>query len=804
MDPYIIMKNKYSKSAYIFSTVIPVLILYISLYFNGIYFGSDKTILLYDMGAQYAPFLSFLSKIGNGFNNLMYQSLSGMGGSFFGTWAYYLADPLSFIVLLFDAYHLPDAVYLIVLVKIALCGLTMSIYLKKGYLHVSDHFVVIISSVSYALMSYNMIYMIMPMWLDGVMMLPLVILGVDVIMEKKRSSFFIVSFSLSLMLNYYTAYMIAFFGVIYFLYRVCSGKIDRKSVMNSFFTLAVSSLLSVMVSAWLWLPVFIDFGRGKLAEGNKQIDLFIRNVWEVSKQLLPFSYDGVNPSDAPAVYCGILFSVLLVGCLFSGKFNVRKKIATACVLAFYYFSFCIGYLDVIWHGMKIPNCLPARYSFTFSFFMIIISSELLCHLIAQIKSKSKIANVSVYVYLLLAVLIAADLYINSSYIVRSVEFDEMTGKRFNRYDYEVMVSISELIKQYAINSGKILYSNYEYSSNDGLLFGVPTLDYFSSSYNLGLSSFIRSLGVDYVFNIEDDEGLNAANANVLGVGYAADFKNAFPETEMSGYMTPVWGDDSFRIYKLNNCFEYGFSVPYYDSSSEFNYDPFYNINLLYSDITSVNGIFEECDIESLKSFDDPSFAFTEELIVTPQAGRHLYFYVSPRDYYENHFSCNDELYLGDELIAKFVEIGFRYIVDLGYSDGTPLTFKFLSGYPESEVFFYTMDPEAFENAVSSVTPVFSEVKPSFDGISGNITLERESEVVFLIPYENGFTVRIDGSKVPYTDYRGGLVMISVPAGTHEYSISYVVPGLAAGLAISVIGIAVLILYLYMKRKKLNL
>ena len=91
------------------------------------------------------------------------------------------------------------------------------------------------------------------------------------------SSFFVVSFSLSLMLNYYTAYMIAFFGVIYFLYRVCSGKIDRKSVMNSFFTLAVSSVLSVMISAWLWLPVFIDFGRGKLAEGNKQIDLFIRN-----------------------------------------------------------------------------------------------------------------------------------------------------------------------------------------------------------------------------------------------------------------------------------------------------------------------------------------------------------------------------------------------------------------------------------------------------------------------------------------------------------------------------------------------
>ncbi len=797
------MKNKFSKSVYIFSAVIPAVILYISLYINGINFGSEKTILISDLGAQYAPFLSFLSKMGSGFNNIMYQSLSGLGGSFFGTWAYYLADPISLIVLLFDAYHLPDAIYLIILVKIALCGLTMSIYLKKGYLRISNTFIVVILSVSYALMTYNMMYMILPMWLNGVMMLPLVILGMDRIIEKKSSALFIVSFAASVMLNYYTAFMIAFFAVIYFLYRICSEKTELKSVLNTFLTLAGSSVLAVMLSAWLWLPVFIDFGRGKLAEGDKHIDLFIRNVLNVSRQLLPFAYDGVIPSDSPAVYCGILCSALLVSGLFMKKFSIRKKVTVICVCAFYYFSFCIGYLDVLWHGLKIPNCFPARYSFTFTFFMIILSAELLGHIFETIRNKAKNENISVYVYLVLTFITCFDLYINSSYVVSRVESDKDIGKRFNRYDYEVMVSISELIKEYAIDSGKILYSNYEYSSNDGLLFGVPTLDYFSSSYNLGLSSFIRNLGVDYVFNIEDDEGLNAANANVLGVGYAADFKNSFPETEMSGYMTPVWGDDSFRIYKLNNCFEYGFSVPYYDSSSEFNYDPFYNINLLYSDITSVNGIFEECEIESLKNFDDPSFAFTEELIVTPQAGRHLYFYVSPRDYYENHFSCNDELYLGDELIAKFVEVGFRYIVDLGYSDGTTLTFKFSSGYPESEVFFYTMDPEAFENAVSSVTPVFSEVKPSYDGISGNITLERESEVVFLIPYENGFTVRIDGSKVPYTAYRGGLVMISVPAGTHEYSISYVVPGLAAGSAISVIGIAVLILYLYMKRKKLN-
>lgn len=796
------MKKGFSKTVYILSMILPALLLFICLYYDGIYIGSEKTILLYDMGAQYAPFISLLGKMGDGFNNIMYQSLSGMGGSFFGTWAYYLANPLSFIVLLFDAYKLPDAIYLIVLLKISLCGLTMCLYLKKGHLNISDPVVCIISSCSYALMSYNIMYMILPMWLDGVMMLPLVALGVDHIIEKNKGLFFTVAFTLSVILNYYTAYMIAFFVVIYYFYRIISEKADKKTFLNSFLTISFSSIISIMLSAWLWLPVFIDFKRGKLAESEKDIELFIRNVIGVTRQFFPGSYDGIYPSDEPAIYCGMIFTILLIICFFYKGFSIRKKIAVFGVCAIYYISLCAGFMDVLWHGLKIPNCLPARYSFTFTFFIIVVSSELLCNCFLYLRQNKK-AYISYSIISALFIITVFDLLTNSFHFVRSLESDDNTGKRFNRYDYETMVSISDLIISDYYENDRILYSNYEYSSNDGLLFGIPTLDYFSSSYNLSFSAFMRSLGIDYMMNIDDDLGTNTANANILGIGYIAEFNNAFIGTDLMNYATPVLGDDSFRLYKLDHCIDHGFAVPFLNESVSFSYDPFDNINLIYSDITGVDGVFEKCEIEGDRTDSDSSFAFSETFTVTPQNGRHLYVYISPRGFYEDNMTCDDELYLNNELVAKFIDVGNRYIVDMGYSDGSPLSFTYMSKNADSEVYFYTLDYDRLEKAFSSIDPVISNVNSSSHGMIGTLSLENDTDVVFQIPYEEGFVVRIDGKKVLYTDYRGGLIRISVPEGEHDFSIYYLAPGFAYGVIVSILGLTIYLLFFLITRKRSN-
>lgn len=60
-------------------------------------------------------------------------------------------------------------------------------------------------------MSYTMVYSLSIMWLDGVIFLPLVLLGAEKILDGKRGICFIICYALLCMSNYYTGYMVGIF-----------------------------------------------------------------------------------------------------------------------------------------------------------------------------------------------------------------------------------------------------------------------------------------------------------------------------------------------------------------------------------------------------------------------------------------------------------------------------------------------------------------------------------------------------------------------------------------------------------------
>ena len=50
------------------------------------------------------------------------------------------------------------------------------------------------------------------------------------------------------------------------------------------------------------------------------------------------------------------------------------------MLAVVGFSFVLNQLDLLWHGLHSPNDLPYRFSFLYSFVLILIAYETLLHL----------------------------------------------------------------------------------------------------------------------------------------------------------------------------------------------------------------------------------------------------------------------------------------------------------------------------------------------------------------------------------------------------------------------------------------
>lgn len=784
-------------SSYLWAFFIPGLITAIALFLNGIFWDSEKTILIYDMGQQYASFLFYYHHIGDGFNNLMYQTLSGMGGGYYGTWAYYTLSPISLLILFFDEAHLPDAIYLITLIKISLSGLAMSFYLQKGRLHIEKSYICIIGAVSYALMSFSIMYMMMPMWLDGIIMLPFVILGVDRVVEKDDNKVFVFSLALSLILNYYISYMTVVFVVIYYFYLVLADDYKFKPLVKKTLLMATSGMISALMSAWIWIPVVIDFGRGKLIESEKDIEFEIRNVFEVFSQFLPMSYGGFKSSDGPNIYSGIIVFLLFVIFLFYKKYSRKKRVLTLSVVIIYIVSMCIGYLDVLWHGLKIPNMFPARYSFTLSFFMICVAAEFAGQLSARFADVK--VNIKRVLCPLLVVFTVTDLSFNAFFLLRCIDVDDFTGQYYDYSEYELVKDKNYLISELTGDDYLRIHSDYDFTKNDGLLFGNPGLDSFSSSYNLSLSTFMARLGLNSLFHAIDDGGLNTSTAYLLGVGYACEYVNGFQNMEMRDHLEPVYMDSELSLYKYDDYIEGGFLLNN-ESSDAFTYNAFQNINAFYDDISGVGTVFKECKNETTyDALDDDGGVFRREFIVYPTPDSHLFFYVSPKDFDNGNFKCFDELYIGDTLLAEYKNVGQRYIVDLGYSDGTPLNFTLITESASNEVFFYCFDPASFNEAVGNVTPLFNSINYSDKGITGIIESDEATEAVLLIPYENGFTIKIDGEHVPYGNYRNGLVKIEIPEGKHDIEITYFTPGLKIGILISSFVFILFIISLLLER-----
>ena len=87
-----------------------------------------------------------------------------------------------------------------------------------------------------------------------------------------------------------------------------------------------------------------------------------------------------------------------------------------------------------------------------------------------------------------------------------------------------------------------------------------------------------------------------------------------------------------------------------------------------------------------------------------------------------------------------------------------------------------------------------EFNTNNEGFTARINLEKENLVFFSLPYAETFTAYVDGAETEIERVFDGLCAVCVPEGDHEIAFHYEVPGLKAGIALSVASTAVLVIY----------
>ncbi len=879
--------NRFVFLAMLGSVMISLLVAYC---YNMIPF-KNYTILRMDLYHQYGPLFAELYERINDGGSFLYSWNSGGGSSFLGNFYNYLSSPLSLLILLFSHENIPVAIGVIIFTKATLASAAFTLYLKHS---LNKHsYITAGFGVLYAFSGYFIAYYWNLMWLDAFALLPIILLGIERIINKGKPLTFILSLAVVMFSNYYMAYMVCIFSVIYFFYyfftnydfsssledfrlpfekdkKINKGYIYRIRSSRFFMsgvTFAFGAVTAALTVAFALLPTFFILRACSATSGtfpeefetyNSAFD-FIANHLASLDPTIRSSGDDVLPN----VYCSVATVMLIPLFYFTKSISLREKISTTALLALLYFSFNTNYLNYIWHGFHFPNDLPYRFSFMYTFIILVVAFKTLMRisefkpkellgigfgiviliiLVEEIGSKN-VDNISVLISLVFA-------------IIYSVGFYIFSNKKYN-CQVTALFLFCCFISEYAIanTDNYVMNQELKYYSSDYQEFTEikEEIDNHHNSeniyrmqltnlrtrmdpcwYNYNGVSIFSSMAYEKVANLHQNLGLygnyiNSYTYNMQTPVYNAMFSldyivnNTEDVTMNEKLFDLIGGNDTFTAYEN----KYSLPVAYMVNSSMKNwdydnYDPFMVQNDYFERACGISNVFENEEIFDISGFSvsdisNPSdgsdcIYFTADysdgggeitVLVLPEKTKNFYLYVDS--------SSLDELtveYFGKQITQNVDDE--HYILDLGEcvaNETITLRFTVKEGVTDGYADFMlrSVNMEKFIEGYNILKGQSLNVEEFTDTkISGTVTAVEDGILYTSIPYDTGWSVTVDGEKLnseELIDIGKALLGINLSEGTHTIEFEYTPKGLKIGIYLSVAGIIILLLYIFIIRKK---
>lgn len=358
------------------SFLLPLSILFIYGLLRHVFPFGGQTILTVDLGQQYIDFYAFFrNTLLHHPETFFYSFAKGLGGDMLGVWAYYLMSPFNLIVLLTPGRWLSFGVWLMVLLKTGASGLSFAYYLKSNKLLHSWWFPTL--SVVYALSGFAIANQFNVMWLDALVWLPLIVLGIDRLFTGRHFWLYPLSLAALLMSNYYMGYMVCLFVIAYFAWACAHYWQTWRHFRQSVVRFISGSLLAGLLSAWLLLPTFFQLTQSKGQYTIQKIHWqFEYNPLRMLSKLVigNFNFDQM-PKGEPNIFVGSL--VLICALLYFGTHKIawQERFVALLVTIFLGVSMCYEPLDLLWHGMQFPVWYPYRFSYVVSFWLIVLAVQ---------------------------------------------------------------------------------------------------------------------------------------------------------------------------------------------------------------------------------------------------------------------------------------------------------------------------------------------------------------------------------------------------------------------------------------------
>ncbi|MQS75882.1 YfhO family protein [Lactobacillus halodurans] len=811
-------------------------------------FGSNN-FLSSDLGTQYLAFLTELRRQLVSGNVHLYLFSQSLGDNFFPVISYYLLSPFNLLLVLFSPKGIPAAANIIIMLKISTMGVSMAYFLtsyfkKRGMANY-------LFTIAYSFCGFVASYFYDLMWLDALIMLPLVAVGVMLVIKQQKYILYYCSILLAIIFNYYLGYMLCIFSVCFFVYIALEEKLfQRKIKWHIIRNYLMTSILAGLSSAVVLIPTLV--GMLKTAKTSFNLFNYLPSARFGLEALTELGIGGntfqQRLEHGPSVFMTTLILILLLSYFFSSKISNQDKAHSLILLGVLLVSMFVTTFNTVWHMFQNPAGFPFRNSFIFSFVCIFIAYKAFDKGVFQ--ESDTIIKSTCVAGILICLGYSTEWLLPR--IIEKLGFDRPDNPYDGRYFWLSIACI--------VISGTLLLllnRNQKFLSLMLIMVAFEVIANFNAV--MGTAGLGNQLVYRSEFAKENNILKDVKNQSHKGqriIVSKSGLNKAFPE-KYNNYNDPILFNinglslysstlDQNTLEMMHNLGYFSLNVrriSYYGGTNLTNallgvyyrvrqWDNHYHVEENYN--APSMGFLVDPDVYNFKMYQKRAFSnqdrlwqalngnsqeylknviinsmqqteFNNKTLYTYQlstrASGPLYFYVSPMNYVKARIYVNGKrIKTADKNVYSAASIRLGHFKNKQKIQVKILTDKALDVDPD---YFQSLDQTSFLKTLQKFRQNSLQISSDLnhDTVRGTISVKNKSPMLFSIPYDDGWQASVDGKKVKIHKVVENLMAINLKPGKHQVVLNYQVPGLKLGWIVSGISVILFISFSLLEKSK---
>lgn len=692
--------------------------------------------LVKDLNFQQIPFNKIINhSIKSG--EIFWTWYNDLGSNFLPTFSFYnMFSPFNLVTYLFPSSWFEYLIGPMFIIKYAFTGLTSYLFLKR---YVKNKNYAVLGALLYTFSGYQLTNILFYHFHDVVCFFPLLLYTLDNLIYDNKKGRFIFVVALSAFTNWFFFIGECIFLVIYFLVKVFTN--EYKLTLKKFMYLLLESVLGVLLAMVILLPTLLfTVGNSRLDSAWSLKDIFI---YTTGNRYLDIFRAFTMPNEIMSKrsimtsynYRSAEMYLPVIGSVLAFSYILKnKKDWKSIIIIISMICMFIPILNSIFTLFQ--TYYYARWFFMPTLILSLLSIKCIEEKI-DIKSGTKISIAFMLIYLLLSplyLLVKPKFIYRVGYLILTIVFMVIN-----------LIVINKIYKRKNFLK-LIIISIFVFIT----LWGNINVFYYKGFRATTKEKYYDYLNANEYLNLDPNSRSNSASSCDHNLGYILKRNNilTFNSNINSG---------AFEFYKsINLDRKVKTEVPVE--------------NKKLNDILGVKYVIN-CKVEDIKYKKDLS-DYGYDLIDKNDA----YELYENKEYKE--FGYNVNMYMSNEEFNKLTD----------EEKINALTTHVILN--EEQINKYS---SLFLTEAAYISNTFKFDK---NGFTSNINSNNETLAIYQIPYDEGFTAKINGKPVDIEKVNNGFIGVKINKGTNFIEFKYMTPGLKEGLLISLVALLLTTIYLY--------